>query len=89
MQSHYAPSKPLRLNATNADPDEFLIGFAGVAGDESLSASGDLVAAAARLFDLLHEADASPKTRIAVAPVPNEGLGRAINDRLHRAAAER
>jgi L-threonylcarbamoyladenylate synthase len=89
MQSHYAPSKPLRLNATNADPDEFLIGFAGVAGDESLSASGDLVAAAARLFDLLHEADASPKTRIAVAPEPNEGLGRAINDRLHRAAAER
>jgi L-threonylcarbamoyladenylate synthase len=89
MQSHYAPSKPLRLNATNADPDEFLIGFAGVAGDESLSASGDLVAAAARLFDLLHEADASPKTRIAVAPVPTEGLGRAINDRLHRAAAER
>jgi L-threonylcarbamoyladenylate synthase len=87
MQSHYAPSKPLRLNATNADPDEFLIGFAGVAGDESLSASGDLVAAAARLFDLLHEADASPKTRIAVAPVPDEGLGRAINDRLRRAAA--
>jgi L-threonylcarbamoyladenylate synthase len=87
MQSHYAPSKPIRLNATNADPDEFLIGFAGVAGDESLSASGDLVAAAARLFDLLHEADASPKTRIAVAPVPDEGLGRAINDRLRRAAA--
>jgi L-threonylcarbamoyladenylate synthase len=87
MQSHYAPSKPLRLNATNADPDEFLIGFAGVAGDESLSASGDLVAAAARLFDLLHEADASPKTSIAVAPVPDEGLGRAINDRLRRAAA--
>jgi L-threonylcarbamoyladenylate synthase len=87
MQSHYAPSKPVRLNATKADPDEFLIGFAGVAGDESLSASGDLVAAAARLFDLLHEADASPKTRIAVAPVPDEGLGRAINDRLRRAAA--
>jgi L-threonylcarbamoyladenylate synthase len=87
MQSHYAPSKPLRLNATKADRDEFLIGFAGVAGDESLSASGDLVAAAARLFDLLHEADASPKTRIAVAPVPDEGLGRAINDRLRRAAA--
>jgi L-threonylcarbamoyladenylate synthase len=87
MQSHYAPSKPLRLNATKADLDEFLIGFAGVAGDESLSASGDLVAAAARLFDLLHEADASPKTRIAVAPVPDGGLGRAINDRLRRAAA--
>lgn len=87
MQSHYAPSKPLRLNTTEATDDEFLIGFGPVAGDESLSASGDLVAAAARLFDLLHQADSSPKARIAVAPVPEEGLGRAINDRLRRAAA--
>ena len=87
MKSHYAPSKPLRLNATEATDDEFLIGFGDVAGAENLSASGDLVAAAARLFDLLHEADSSPKPRIAVAPVPQEGLGRAINDRLRRAAA--
>ena len=87
LASHYAPSKPLRLNAASADDDEYLIGFGAVCGDVSLSPSGDLVEAAARLFDLLHEADASPKTRIAVAPVPDEGLGVAINDRLRRAAA--
>jgi L-threonylcarbamoyladenylate synthase len=89
LASHYAPSKPLRLNATAADADEFLIGFDAVAGDVSLTESGDLTEAAARLFDLLHNADASDKPRIAVAPVPNEGLGAAINDRLRRAAAPR
>ena len=86
LQSHYAPSKPLRLDAIEAADDEFLIGFGPVAGDVSLSPSGDLVEAAARLFDLLHLADASPKARIAVAPVPDDGLGAAINDRLRRAA---
>src|SRR5438270_5426773 len=85
--SHSAPSKPLRLNASNAEQGEYLIGFGPVAGDSSLSPSGDLVEAAARLFDLRHEADASSKPRIAVAPIPNEGLGQAINDRLKRAAA--
>lgn len=83
---HYAPSKPVRLNATEANPDEFLIGFAGISGDASLSQSGDLTEAAARLFDLLHVADASDKPRLAVAPVPGIGLGAAINDRLRRAA---
>ena len=87
LASHYAPSKPLRLNAAAAEPDEFLIGFGPVAGDDSLSRSGDLVEAAARLFDLLHTADASPKSKIAVAPVPDTDLGAAINDRLRRAAA--
>lgn len=87
MASHYAPSKPLRLNARTAEADEFLIGFGEVAGDASLSLSGDLVEAASRLFALLHEADASPKPRLAVAPVPAHGLGGAINDRLRRAAA--
>lgn len=86
LASHYAPSKPMRLDATEAQADDFLIGFGSVAGDANLSPAGDLVEAAARLFDLLHEADASPKPRIAVAPVPNEGLGLAINDRLRRAA---
>ena len=57
LASHYAPSKPLRLNATRAEPDEYLIGFGSVPGDASLSPSGDLVEAAARLFDLLHQAD--------------------------------
>jgi L-threonylcarbamoyladenylate synthase len=89
LQSHYAPSKPLRLNASHADDDEYLIGFGPEAGDASLSPSGDLVEAAARLFDLLHTADASSKSRIAVAPVPLDGLGAAINDRLRRAASSR
>jgi L-threonylcarbamoyladenylate synthase len=87
LASHYAPSKPLRLNATGAEADEYLIGFGPLAGDSSLSASADLVEAAARLFDLLYQADASAKPRIAVAPVPNEGLGQAINDRLDRASS--
>jgi len=86
LASHYAPSKPLRLNATSGDDDEYLIGFEDVPGDDTLSASGDLVEAAARLFGLLHTADESARTRIAVAPVPEEGLGAAINDRLRRAA---
>lgn len=89
MASHYAPSKPLRLNASEAHEGEYLIGFGAVTGDSSLSPSGDLVEAAARLFDLLYSADASPKASIAVAPVPESGLGLAINDRLRRAAAPR
>jgi L-threonylcarbamoyladenylate synthase len=87
LASHYAPSKPVRLNAANADVNEFLIGFGPVAGDACLSSSGDLVEAASRLFELLHRADASDKPRIAIAPVPESGLGLAINDRLRRAAA--
>jgi L-threonylcarbamoyladenylate synthase len=87
LASHYAPSKPLRLNATEAEPDDYLIGFGEIAGDANLSRSGNLVEAAAQLFDLLHKADASSKPRIAVAPVPDQGLGTAINDRLRRAAA--
>jgi L-threonylcarbamoyladenylate synthase len=87
LASHYAPSKPLRLGAASADSDEYLIGFGAIGGDSNLSESGDLVEAAARLFDLLHIADESPKARIAVAPLPQDGLGAAINDRLRRAAA--
>lgn len=87
LASHYAPAKPLRLNATRAEPDEWLIGFGAVRGDDTLSASGDLAEAAATLFSALHEADASDRPRIAVAPIPETGLGVAINDRLKRAAA--
>jgi L-threonylcarbamoyladenylate synthase len=89
LASHYAPSKPLRLNVQQAAADEFLIGFGRIDGDASLSPSGDLVEAARNLFDLLHRADGSAKPRIAVAAVPNDGLGQAINDRLNRAAAPR
>jgi L-threonylcarbamoyladenylate synthase len=87
--SHYAPSKPLRLDAATAGPDEWLIGFGAVAGDDTLSAGGDLEEAAARLFAALHRADRQARPRIAVAPVPGEGVGAAINDRLKRAAAPR
>lgn len=89
LASHYAPSKQLRLGATAAENDEYLIGFADIEGESNLSASGDLVEAASRLFDLLHEADASLLAKIAVAPIPDDGLGAAINDRLRRAAADR
>jgi len=86
LASHYAPTKRLRLDATDRRPEEWLIGFGDVMGDTSLSASGDLVEAAAALFDRLHSADASDAAAIAVAPVPHAGLGIAINDRLRRAA---
>lgn len=89
MASHYAPSKPLRLDASEAREGEFLIGFGPVAGQATLSETGNLIEAAARLFDLLHLADVSDQAHIAVAPIPTEGLGAAINDRLMRAAAPR
>ncbi len=87
MASHYAPGKPVRLGATEVAPDEFYIGFHDLGGDCNLSRSGELGTAAARLYDCLHEAAASEKPRIAVAPIPENGIGRAINDRLRRAAA--
>lgn len=89
LASHYAPSKPLRLNAVEAQADELLIGFGDVRGTTNLSPTGNLVEAAARLFEMLHAAEESNKPRIAVAPVPDYGLGAAINDRLNRAAAPR
>jgi L-threonylcarbamoyladenylate synthase len=87
LESHYAPTKPLRLNVSQPSPSELMIGFGSIAGDANLSPSGDLIEAAAKLFDLLHRADQSKKTAIAVAPIPQSGLGMAINDRLARAAA--
>lgn len=87
LASHYAPGKPVRLNALEAAPGEFWIGFGPVAGDCTLSADGDVNEAATRLYACLHEAARAPQARIAVAPVPEEGVGRAINDRLRRAAA--
>ena len=87
LASHYAPGKPLRLGASCAEPDEFHIGFGLVAGDVTLSAAGDLAEAAAQLYAALHQAEAAAKPRIAVAPIPDAGLGSAINDRLRRAAA--
>jgi L-threonylcarbamoyladenylate synthase len=87
LASHYAPGKPVRLNAASAEVDEFHIGFGEIAGDANLSVSGNLVEAASRLYALLHESAAARQPRIAVAPIPVEGVGAAINDRLNRAAA--
>ncbi|RJX65516.1 threonylcarbamoyl-AMP synthase [Tsuneonella suprasediminis] len=87
LAQHYSPGKPVRLGASEAEADEFMIGFGPIAGDCTLSATGDLAEAAARLYACLHMAAASPKPRVAVAPITNEGIGAAINDRLRRAAA--
>ncbi|MCF2514368.1 threonylcarbamoyl-AMP synthase [Sphingomonas sp. G124] len=89
LASHYAPHKPLRLDASEAEDSEYLIGFGPVAGTVTLSKSGDPIEAAAHLFDLLHQADAAPQPRIAVAPIPGNGIAAAIRDRLRRAAAPR
>lgn len=86
MASHYAPSKPVRLNVTVPEKGDYLIGFGAITGDENLSSTGDLAQAAANLFEALHNADASFASAIAVAPIPHEGIGIAMNDRLARAA---
>ena len=87
LASHYAPTKLLRLSAHTANPNEWHIGFGIVAGDDNLSATANLAEAAANLFDALHRADASDRLSIAVAPIPTDDIGEAINDRLKRAAA--
>ncbi|MGA0540388.1 L-threonylcarbamoyladenylate synthase [Neotabrizicola sp. VNH66] len=91
LASHYAPGAAVRLEARAAETGEILVGFGPVLGDLTLSSEGNLVEAAANLFHILREADllAGPEGRIAFAPVPETGLGRAINDRLRRAAAPR
>ena len=85
---HYAPDAPVRLDAEAARPGEVLLGFGGVSGDPAfnLSPSGDLAEAAPRLFAYLRAADRLHPAAIAVAPIPEHGLGEAINDRLRRAA---
>jgi L-threonylcarbamoyladenylate synthase len=88
LVTHYAPDAPVRINATGALSGEVLIGFGDIAGRYNLSPSGDLREAAANLFRLLREADRLGPEGIAVAPIPAEGLGEAINDRLARAAGK-
>ncbi|QBY02252.1 threonylcarbamoyl-AMP synthase [Rhodophyticola sp. CCM32] len=92
MTRHYAPSVPLAMNSALTDKTALRIGFTDTdGGDLSLSRSGDMVEAAATLFDILHQAEtmahAKGNPEIHIAPVPETGLGRAINDRLRRAAA--
>jgi L-threonylcarbamoyladenylate synthase len=89
LESHYAPSAALRLNASKPEQDEVLLGF-GPSRDATLNLSpaGDLKEAAANLFAMLRKLDKQTK-HIAVMPIPETGLGEAINDRLRRAAASR
>lgn len=94
LTSHYAPRTPVRLNASAVDSGEALLAFgpAPISGAEhavkclNLSSRGDLTEAAARLFGHLRTLDAVGADRIAVMPIPGQGLGEAINDRLRRAA---
>ena len=89
MRRHYAPHRPLRLNALDRRSGEALLGFGpmSLAVDLNLSEQGDLTQAAANLFRMLRQLDQNPFTAIAVMPIPTTGLGLAINDRLQRAAA--
>jgi L-threonylcarbamoyladenylate synthase len=94
LASHYAPRARLRLNATSLEPGEALLAFGpnpptGAATTINLSATGDLLEAAANLFDALRELDRLGAERVAVAPIPEQGVGIAICDRLVRAAAPR
>lgn len=96
LASHYAPAAQVRLNATAAKPGEAFLGFgptlpeaaANAVATINLSPSGNLAEAAANFFAALRTLDGKART-IAVAPIPEEGLGEAINDRLRRAAAPR
>jgi L-threonylcarbamoyladenylate synthase len=89
LESHYAPRAALRLNAQTINGGEVLLGFGPSREAKlNLSPTGDLKEAASNLFAMLHELD-SQASRIAVAPIPETGLGEAINDRLRRAAAPR
>ena len=94
LESHYAPVRPLRLDAATVAPDEALLAFGprpvrGAARTLNLSAQGDLTEAAANLFAMLRALDRPAFRAIAVMPVPDHGLGEAICDRLRRAAAPR
>lgn len=88
LTSHYAPRASVRLNASNWDLGELRLGFGKMDCDLNLSPNGDLLEAAANLFAHLHQLDAAGRP-IAVSPIPKDGLGLAINDRLQRAAAPR
>jgi L-threonylcarbamoyladenylate synthase len=89
MQSHYAPNASVRLNAVSFAPNEARLGFGHIDCDLNLSQTADLSEAASNLFDHLRELDNFGCDQIAVSPIPDNGLGVAINDRLRRAAAPR
>jgi L-threonylcarbamoyladenylate synthase len=93
LESHYAPARPVRLNASTVTSDEGLLAFgpdvpSGALLTLNLSPRGELAEAAANLFVMLRALDRPDIGRIAVMPIPQTGLGLAINDRLRRAAAD-
>ena len=93
LTSHYAPCLPVRLNVTHPKETELMLGFGDVRGHVNLSPTGNLTQGASALFHALHQLDnwnathGTHYTGIAVAPIPNKGLGVGINDRLTRAAS--
>ena len=97
LASHYAPRLPVRLNATSVEPGEALLAFGdadipgagSAAAMRNLSPTGNPIEAAANLFTFLHDLDATGASAIAIAPIPHDGIGEAINDRLTRAASAR
>jgi L-threonylcarbamoyladenylate synthase len=93
MTSHYAPGLPVRLAALDPRPDEAFLGFGPPPGarapDIQLSEAANTAEAAQHLFAALRALDRPPFTGIAIMPIPDDGLGAAINDRLRRAAAPR
>ena len=86
LLAHYAPNARVDLDAEQAKPDGLMLGFGDCDGDLNLSPSGDLREAASNLFAMLHQLDQKRPKFISIAPIPNHGLGFAINDRLVRAA---
>ena len=86
LSSHYAPKGSIRLNSKVFKKNEVSLGFGDILCDLNLSKKANLTEAAANLFDYLHKLDEMGAEKIAVSPIPEEGLGIAINDRLRRAA---
>ncbi|MGB1360934.1 MAG: L-threonylcarbamoyladenylate synthase [Alphaproteobacteria bacterium] len=88
LKSHYKPTKPLHINIEKPSDNQFYIGYGDVDCSFNLSVKGDLIEMAGNLFDALHSADESELSEIAIAPIPNEGIGVAINDKLERASTK-
>ena len=87
LSAHYQPKSRLRLNATMSETDELMLGFGAYDGDLNLSETGDLTEAAYHFYDYLHQLDSmSVHEKIAVAPIPHQDIGIALNDRLQRAS---
>lgn len=88
LKKHYSPLTPLQLNAVDYQTSEALLGFGNMECTLNLSPSGDLSEAARNLFSFLHQLDQGQYKKIVIAPIPNTGIGIAINDKLNRAISK-